>query len=163
VASAYSRNRASDGIAAPVPKTRLCPFSPNTGGRESHCAASTDQGPDRVAHVLSFAPKLPYARSATQHRLRPGRRLRLRRDASAYRDSRSTASTALHTQPYAGLGPRSLGLWNRRIIPAIGARMQGLRLRLVRLLVGTEVSARVIAEYPARPRISPRWPYRSPE
>ena len=45
VASVYSRNRASDGIAVPVSKTRLCPFSPNTGGRESHCAASTDQGP----------------------------------------------------------------------------------------------------------------------
>jgi hypothetical protein len=36
VASAYSRNRASDGIAAPVAKTRLCPFSPNTGASGSH-------------------------------------------------------------------------------------------------------------------------------
>ena len=57
VASAYSRNRASDGIAAPVPKTRLCPFSPNTGGRESHCAASTDQAPSRSR------PHRPHRRS----------------------------------------------------------------------------------------------------
>ena len=45
VASGHSRNSASEGIAAPVSKTRLCPFSPNTVGRGSHCAASTDQGP----------------------------------------------------------------------------------------------------------------------
>jgi hypothetical protein len=43
--------------------------------------------PDRSAHLLSSAAKLPYARSATQLRPNPGRRLRRRRDVSAQRNA----------------------------------------------------------------------------
>jgi hypothetical protein len=47
VATGHSRNSASEGIAAPVSKTRLCPFSPNTVGRGSHCAATLTRAPSR--------------------------------------------------------------------------------------------------------------------
>ena len=83
-------------------------------------------------------------------------------------------------EPAAVLGARELetaALADETQIVALGdmfgpERTHGVRHQIKRavlapwigFLVGTGVSGRKkTAEYPARPRISPRWPYRSPE